>query len=392
MFVDSGDLVMGLKLYQAMTQQQLYYTPVQLVGKTLLEATLAREYGLYELAEYQLIEALDHTKHYRHSVIYLSILTGLYELYEEIGETALSDSIEVEMKTVIEAYEVVQHQMMYQVLDTMMDGDSFLMTSTIRQLRSNHQLFEVLAGGLILTLVTSLGFYVMKYFVKKRHMRVLDYQIQLLNESLDVQQEHYEEQMIQQRYVRELHHDLKHHQHILSLLLQQEDYEQATVYVQQFGEHLKTVDTSVESHHLILNALLKSKRHTCEQKGVELEAKVCIPATIQVSDLTLITIFSNLFDNAIEACEKITSNQLKKKINVTAYQKGSFVFIKMENTKQHKIIEKRQRLVTTKADKKRHGIGISSIERVIEPHEGTLKYDYTDTSFTVNILLSETCR
>ena len=74
-------------------------------------------------------------------------------------------------------------------------------------------------------------------------------------------------------------------------------------------------------------------------------------------------IFSNMLNNAIEACQKI------------------------ENSKTNKIKRAGSRFITEKKDDFVHGIGIRSIETSAKAYDGDVVIDYDDDKFMIKILI-----
>ncbi len=83
------------------------------------------------------------------------------------------------------------------------------------------------------------------------------------------------------------------------------------------------------------------------------------------SDVTITSLFTNLLDNAIEACESVNNENKFIELN-TNYQANMFL-IKMKNSKNPENIFTHK---TTKKNKKAHGHGISIIEDIVKQQEG----------------------
>lgn len=78
----------------------------------------------------------------------------------------------------------------------------------------------------------------------------------------------------------------------------------------------------------VINAVLTEKEKTCVEAGIVLSVNLNLPDTFVIEPMHLCSIFSNLMDNAIEACRKTSGNRnirLSSKIN------GDYLFIKIVN-------------------------------------------------------------
>ena len=94
-----------------------------------------------------------------------------------------------------------------------------------------------------------------------------------------------------------------------------------------------------------------------------------------------------MIDNAIEACNKIHSNECKKYIKLRGTIVNDFFVIKCENSKVNKISEVKNRFITDKKDDFFHGIGINSMKTSVEKYKGSLAIDHSDYKFVVNIYI-----
>ena len=97
------------------------------------------------------------------------------------------------------------------------------------------------------------------------------------------------------------------------------------------------------------------------------------------------SIFSNLIDNAIEACNKINENNINKYITIkSTFIKGYYV-VRCENSKSNELIIKNNKILTSKKDKFLHGIGLESIKSSIKKYNGELKIKDSESKFIATI-------
>ena len=94
---------------------------------------------------------------------------------------------------------------------------------------------------------------------------------------------------------------------------------------------------------------------------------------------------SNLLNNAIEACEKIEED--KRTIEVEAANYNTQMFIEVRNSYDNSLVMYKDRIITTKADKKNHGIGLENIRRVVKKYDGKMTITPDKEWFIVTISL-----
>ena len=123
----------------------------------------------------------------------------------------------------------------------------------------------------------------------------------------------------------------------------------------------------------IIDAILYNKILYAKTKGIHPIVQVLVPNDIPIRPVILMTVYSNLIDNAIEATEKLPEKD--RFINIESAIKAKHLIIKVENNKlpddQIDIMKHR----STKRDTVNHGLGLQILQKTCKEHHG---------SFTVN--------
>jgi len=101
----------------------------------------------------------------------------------------------------------------------------------------------------------------------------------------------------------------------------------------------------------------------------------------------IISLFSNLLENAFEAVAQVNDN---KKIEMGIDRKTTDLYIRIENGYQGDLKSKNIGFETTKADKRNHGIGMQVIYDVVEKYNGNLKISTNNNNFIVEITFPRT--
>lgn len=137
----------------------------------------------------------------------------------------------------------------------------------------------------------------------------------------------------------------------------------------------------------VVNSVLTVKKVTAEQKGIETKIAVAIPETLRIAQIDLCSVFSNLLDNAIEACEQLSADK-HKLISVKAVLQAGFLIVKVENPKINAVHNVNGLIKTSKKDKVNHGYGLQLIRKIAEKYDGQVKVDYDESIFTVCVSLN----
>ena len=192
-------------------------------------------------------------------------------------------------------------------------------------------------------------------------------------------QEHIEENL---KALSTLRHDFKNHLIIIQEYARCGNYEKLQHYVGAIQEELSPTALIDTPSHLI-SSLLNAKNETCKRNGIKLNFEQCF-TNVHADDFHMVTILSNLMDNAITAAAKCENGY----INLSISEVNSYLEISCVNNHKEEIIEKNNVFQTTKTTQREiHGIGIISIQKTVDKLRGKIKIDYTEDTFTVNILL-----
>lgn len=91
------------------------------------------------------------------------------------------------------------------------------------------------------------------------------------------------------------------------------------------------------------------------------------------------SLFANLLENAVEAA--------KEEITVTIRYEHNALIIEEHNDYQIEPIIRGERLITTKKNTLRHGLGTYNIERIVCKYDGVIKYEKQNHKFHASIMI-----
>lgn len=192
-------------------------------------------------------------------------------------------------------------------------------------------------------------------------------------------QEHIEENI---KSLSTLRHDFKNHLIIISEYARSGNHDKLQSYIASIQQELaptKLITTSSD----VISSLMNAKNETCKRKNITLTFHHNFEK-VNIDDFYMVTILSNLMDNAITAAGKCQQGY----INMSMSEINSYLEIDCLNNHQEKIVVKNNRFKTTKTElAELHGMGIISIRKAVEKLHGEIQINYTDNTFHVNILI-----
>ena len=219
----------------------------------------------------------------------------------------------------------------------------------------------------------------MSLFSKQIDKRIAAYQRELI-------ETHYREVDNMYRQIRGWRHDYRNHIQTMKVLAANGDMDAIKAYLDELDTDLNTVDTVVKTGNAMADAILNSKISLAQSKCITVQCDAHIPVKLKMSELDLCCIIGNLFDNAIEASQKLPEDQ--RLIRVYMDMKGTQLYISFTNFTSGKKMEKVGKLFqTTKGDG--HGFGLVRIDNIIERLDGYLSRNSEDGAFTTEILIPQ---
>lgn len=135
------------------------------------------------------------------------------------------------------------------------------------------------------------------------------------------------------------------------------------------------------SGNLVIDSILNCKINQAVNKGFDFKLKLIVPEQLNVKDTDFVILFGNIIDNAIEHC--IESN---KEIRMRIQYDSGMLYIDSSNaSKKINIVE--GKIISSKEDKKNHGIGLNNIRAVVDQYNGEVTIDYKEDRFRISILI-----
>ena len=219
----------------------------------------------------------------------------------------------------------------------------------------------------------------MGFLTKKIDKRIASYQQELL-------ETHYREVDNMYRQIRGWRHDYRNHIQTMKAYAASEDWEAIKRYLDLLDDDLTTVDTVIKTGNPMTDAILNSKISLAKSKDINVIADAHIPVKLKTSEIDLCCIIGNLFDNAIEACERLPVDQ--RMIRVYMDMRNTQLYLSFTNLTAGKKLKKEGKLFrSTKGEN--HGFGLVRMDAIIERLDGYISRNSEDGAFTTEILLPQ---
>ena len=185
--------------------------------------------------------------------------------------------------------------------------------------------------------------------------------------------------------IKKLYHDIKNH--MICIEEMYDDNESTREYINNINKEISSSEDIYKTGNMILDIILNEKKAICDKNNIDLFVDINLSKCGFIEPMDISSIFSNILENAIEACEKMDDGTINKYIKIRGTIVKNFFVLKAENSKTNEIFIKNNNIMTDKDDDFLHGIGINSIKNSVEKYNGEVAIDYTGYKFTINIYI-----
>lgn len=182
-------------------------------------------------------------------------------------------------------------------------------------------------------------------------------------------------------------HDIKNHLNAILTLNSEHSNKEITEYINNLMNTSALRPASIRSDNSFLNALLSGYANRFQNTGIVFNTDIRSNAVNFMSNDEITTLFCNILDNAYEASSKSDNGFID--LIADRIEDMHLTVIKLQNSCSISPVDKRtNRLISTsKPDKKQHGYGMKSIQRIIDKYDGAIDYRYENGIFRLNISL-----
>lgn len=238
-----------------------------------------------------------------------------------------------------------------------------------------------LLSGLSYLSIGILGIFI--FYIKKTNAKLEEV---LQNEKMlkDMQKHYYEVLLEKEEDTRRYRHDMVNHLLCLNSLAQQEKIEDLKAYLDKMQEQTKIIQKKgFLTGNQILDIISNFYLDSLEDVNIKISGHVT--SSLSIDNVSLCIIYANLLKNAVEEVER--SKKEDRFININLIQGTEYLQILIQNSLSEQSKRKENILITGKADKKNHGIGLRNVNKVTEEYGGKIEIQYNDKSFEVKVIL-----
>ena len=177
-------------------------------------------------------------------------------------------------------------------------------------------------------------------------------------------------------------HDLKHQLQALAFVSDEERQNQ----IREASRAVDFYDAVVKTGNEALDVLLTEKSVYCANRSIRLSCMVTTKQLEKIRLVDLYTLLGNALDNAIESVERVSDPE-KKIISLSVLDRGSMLYIQLENYYDGVLNIQNGLPHTRKTDAENHGFGLRSIYSIVNNYGGKVNIRTEDQIFYLEIII-----
>lgn len=163
-------------------------------------------------------------------------------------------------------------------------------------------------------------------------------------------------------------HDYHNHIQAMKAYLAMGEVEELQEYISKLEKELDSVDSLVKSGNIMMDAILNSKISIMLKYGIQVNFKAVLPEELKIKDIDMCVMVSNLLENAIESCMKVTVE--KRFIRIYSEVFGSQFYMSIQNSAEEEPDFNQRNYISTKRGE--HGLGMKRVQFLVDKYEGFL--------------------
>ena len=233
---------------------------------------------------------------------------------------------------------------------------------------------------IVLLFVLNFSYYATYKNIEHRH-RITNLEVQKTLE--DAERMSIEIDQVNREELEKLRHDIKNQFSYLDVMLQQGKNDDAKQYVEDYLNTSNPVLHSFSCSNNVINSIINLELTKAKIKKIKIDVKVVVPPMLPYKDIDLVSLLTNMIDNAIENYNP----EINKPITVRIMKQNDFIRFIVSNPVNMESINLRSLTKTTKTGRG-HGYGTKIIRNIASAYNGYVDFNVEDSCFICDAVLN----
>lgn len=219
-----------------------------------------------------------------------------------------------------------------------------------------------------------------KSFILQENLHLSEVQIAAQQKQMELLQDNIEK-------TRRFRHDIRHHFLAVEGFLNDNDPEGLKAFIRQSIVLLPTQMSKTFCRSTALNALLCYYTEQAEKEHITPSFHISLPEKLFISEAELCIVVGNLLENAVEACQRMESQDRFLDASLSA-PSDSILLIQIRNSYEGTVRQLPDGTFLSSKRKDCKGIGLSSVLSITEKYSGIARVEHQEKIFRVSLLLN----
>ena len=233
---------------------------------------------------------------------------------------------------------------------------------------------------IVLLFILNFSYYTTYKNIENRH-RITNLEVQKTLEdaermSIAIDQTNREE-------LERLRHDIKNQFSYVDVMLQQGKYDDAKQYVEDYLNTSNPVLHSFSCSNNVINSIINLELTKAKIKDIKIDVKVVVPPALPFKDIDLVSLLTNIIDNAIENYY----SEKKEAIMVRIMKQNDFIRFIVSNPVNLEKINPHSLTKTSKIGRG-HGYGTKIIKNIVSAYNGYVDFNVEENHFVCDAVLN----
>ncbi len=236
------------------------------------------------------------------------------------------------------------------------------------------------AAIFLFVIVTNLSQYLIQTHAAKLYREQL-YQMAML-QNFEYREDYYHKVEKYQEDIRRIRHDIKNQLIAMLGMLEQNHNEEVSQELKAIISDMVRVEGIFHTKNPGINAILCAKQDDARAAGIDLRYSVEVPEEWELDAIDAGVLIGNTLDNAIEASKQCDKTKRYIVFEMSFYEHK--LYISCRNSMKKKPLTGFR---TRKLDYMNHGIGLKSIDRVLDKYQGSKEIQVLEGEFIIEMNL-----
>ncbi len=201
---------------------------------------------------------------------------------------------------------------------------------------------------------------------------------------MELQRRNYEAVCQKMELGRIYRHDMRHHLAVLEGMLLQGDADSGLQYVHTLSNGLQELTCPAQCANAAVNAVLTAYIVQASNAGCAVETALDLPESLPFEEPDLCIVLANALENAIHACQSLPEDARRIRLELALTDNQRLIVVVQNSSLP---VAFGANGLPVAAPREGHGLGLPSIQSVVNRHGGLLRCHWEDGIFTLRAVL-----